>query len=135
MNILNKQIYETSYTNKYIKHLNTFVCKWCSMYLFVYDVPCICLYMMFHTFVCICCSIHLFACDVPHIQTNAWNILNKQIQGTSYTNKYMEHHIQTNTWNIIMMFHVFVCIRCFMYLFVYDVSYICLFKMFMHLFV
>jgi hypothetical protein len=36
-----------------------------------------------------------------HIQTNTWNILYKQIHGTSYTNKYMEHLIQTNTWDII----------------------------------
>jgi hypothetical protein len=35
------------------------------------------------------------------IKTNVWNILRKQIHGTSYTNKYIKHHIQTNVWNIL----------------------------------
>jgi hypothetical protein len=30
-----------------------------------------------------------------HIQRNTLNIIYKQIHGTSYTNKYMEHHIET----------------------------------------
>jgi len=36
-----------------------------------------------------------------HIQTNTWNILIKEIHGTSYTNKCIEHHAQTNTRDII----------------------------------
>jgi hypothetical protein len=88
-NIIYKQIHKTSYTNKYIKHhiqtntmylfvyhvpciylykmFHVFVCIKCSMYLFVYDVPCISLCMVFYTFLCIWCSMYLFVEDVPYI--------------------------------------------------------------------